>query len=49
MKDKSKHVVDDTWINTLVDDDDPDTSRWSEIEQSNATLNPDDDSLDWRG
>jgi hypothetical protein len=47
MSDKSKGVVDDIWLNTLADADDPDpVPQWDEIEQDNIALNPDENSLD---
>jgi hypothetical protein len=51
MSHKTKGVVDDIWLNTLADTDDPDLDldlpdNWDEIEQDNISLNPDENSLD---
>lgn len=53
---KSRGVFEDIWMNTQtgVDELDPANSgdpeeNWEEIEEENIILNPDIDSLDWRG
>jgi hypothetical protein len=58
MANRSSHndVFEDIWMNTQVDVlDRPDTAYpdsqedWEQIEEDNILLNPDAESMDWRG